>query len=207
MISVGGVASRIDPDAARSEARKILSGRRFRAEPVPRPLRGVLEWVGNRLNGIATFVADVLRPIPGPTWVALAVIGIVIAGLMFARLASRPGGRVNRRGTRLGAEAESSDDPDALEAAAAEAERSGDPSAALRLRFRAGLLRLDERGAIMFRPSLTTNEVRTLLGSETFEDLASVFEEVAYGERKAEADEVAEAREAWQRLLREERRA
>ena len=40
-----------------------------------------------------------------------------------------------------------------------EAERRGEHELALRLRFRAGLLRLDERGAIELRPSLPTGEV------------------------------------------------
>jgi len=196
----------IDPGAAREEARRILAGRRFRSEPVPRPLRGVLEWVGDRLNDLATFVADAVRPIPGPTWSALAAIALVIVVLLLARSVRRRDGRVRRRGPEARADRRAADDPDALEVAADEAERRGDLSMALRLRFRAGLLRLDGRGVIAFRPSLTTNEVRRLLGSETFEELAAVFEEVAYGEREAEPGEVAAARESWRCLLRDAER-
>lgn len=195
-----------DPAVLRAEARAILADRRFRSAPVPRPLRGVLEWVGDRLRGVADFVARALRPVPGPTWVALSVIAVVMAVLLFARFASRPGGRARRSGAAADAQLEMSEDPAVLEAAAADAERRGDLSWALRLRFRAGLLRLDERGAITFRPSLTTGEVRRLLGSETFEDLAAVFEEVAYGGRDARTEELAAAREAWPRLLLEARR-
>lgn len=206
ILFIGATAVKIDPAAAREEARKILAGRRFRSDPVPRPLRGALEWIGDRLRYLGNLIADALRPIPGPTWSALAVLAIVIAGLLLIRFVDRPARPARRKRVVRIVSAEESDDPEALEAAAAEAERRGDLSAALRLRFRAGLLRLDARGAITFRPSLTTGEVRRLLGSETFEELASAFEEVAYGERAAEPDEVDGAREAWQRLLSEAQR-
>ena len=60
-------------------------------------------------------------------------------------------------------------DPKTLERQADAAEASGDLEAALRLRFRAGLLRLDRRGAIEFRPSISTHEVRRAVRSEDFD--------------------------------------
>ena len=63
----------------------------------------------------------------------------------------------------------------------------GDLEAALRLRFRAGLLRLDARGAIEFRPSISTHEVRRALRSEDFDALAATFDDVVYGGRAAGA--------------------
>ena len=66
-----------------------------------------------------------------------------------------------RRASRRAAEAATAARrPRALERRAAEAEAAGDLEAALRLRFRAGLLRLDARGAIDYRPSISTREVR-----------------------------------------------
>ncbi len=73
------------------------------------------------------------------------------------------------------------EDPDELERAADAAERAGRLDDAVRLRFRAGLLRLGSRGAIRYRPSVTTGEVRRVLGSDTFDELARTFEAVAYG--------------------------
>ena len=73
----------------------------------------------------------------------------------------------------------------------------------MRLRFRAGLLRLGDRGAIEYRPSLTTSEVRALLGSDTFDHLAGTFEHVAYGGQPAEPPDVAEARTEWPRVVKE----
>ncbi len=98
------------------------------------------------------------------------------------------------------------EDPAAYEREADSAEAAGDLERAVRLRFRAGLLRLGQRGVIRYRPSLTTNEVRRLLGSETFDDLATRFEEVAYGGRDAEAADVRVARESWPRVLDDARR-
>ena len=91
------------------------------------------------------------------------------------------------------------EDPRALERRADAAEAAGDLEAALRLRFRAGLLRLDARGAIEFRPSISTHEVRRALRSEDFDALAATFDDVVYGGRAADAADVAEARERWPR--------
>jgi hypothetical protein len=99
---------------------------------------------------------------------------------------------------RAGARAET---PAALERRADEAERRGDHEDALRLRFRAGLLRLDARGAIAFRPSLQTGEVARALRSDAFDRLAADFDEVVYGARPATPDDVATARREWDRVL------
>ncbi|MDQ1521225.1 MAG: hypothetical protein QOI55_2298, partial [Actinomycetota bacterium] len=98
------------------------------------------------------------------------------------------------------------EDPAGLERLADDAERQGDLERALRLRFRAGLLRLDERGVIRYRPSLTTGEVRRLLGSATFDELAARFEEVAYGRDPAVPGDVATARSNWPRVVEDSTR-
>ena len=95
------------------------------------------------------------------------------------------------------------EDADALERAADAAERDGDLDRAVRLRFRAGLLRLGDRGAIRYRPSVTTGEVRRTLGSQRFDDLAGTFEAVAYGGRAAEGPDVDASRREWPRVLEE----
>jgi hypothetical protein len=94
-------------------------------------------------------------------------------------------------------------DPDALEREAEQAERDGDLERAVRLRFRAGLLRLDRARAIEFRPSLTTTEVSRAVRSAAFDELALTFEEVAYGGRAASGPDVEEARREWPALLAE----
>jgi hypothetical protein len=89
------------------------------------------------------------------------------------------------------------DDPRSLERRADAAEAAGDLDAALRLRFRAGLLRLDARGRIEYRPSISTHEVRRALHSEGFDRLAATFDDVVYGGRPADPGDVSAARERW----------
>jgi hypothetical protein len=93
------------------------------------------------------------------------------------------------------------EDPDVLEREADAAERAGDLERALRLRFRAGLLRLGQRGAIQYRSSVTTGEVRRTLRSEQFDDLARTFERVTYGGQEALPPDVETARRDWPRVL------
>ena len=92
-------------------------------------------------------------------------------------------------------------DPDALERDAERAEAAGDLNLAIRLRFRAGLLRLDRAGAIRYRPSLTSSQVAYTLRSRDFEELAARFDAVAYGGRTADADDVSDARDRWPRVV------
>jgi hypothetical protein len=197
---------RVDPDVARDDAAEILGGRRFRSDPAPRPLRGPLEWLGDRLRDLADAVGDTLRALPGPTWMALGAVALLLVALVVALLV-----RAHRRGggSRLfapgrgRAEPAARERPEELERQAAAAEAAGDLERALRLRFRAGLLRLDQRGAIRYRPSLTTGEVRRAIGSATFDDLARRFDEVAYGRDPAQPGDVDAARRDWPRVLEE----
>ena len=73
----------------------------------------------------------------------------------------------------------------------------------MRLRFRAGLLRLDARELIEYRPSLTTGEVADAVGSPTFERVGADFDAIAYGGRPAGEQDEAASREGWQRVLSE----
>ena len=42
----------VDPEEARRNAEEILQDRRFQSDPAPRPFRGVLQWIGDRLEPI-----------------------------------------------------------------------------------------------------------------------------------------------------------
>ena len=191
----------VDPDSARGTARDILDDRRFRHEPAPRPLRGPLEWLGRRLETVGDWIARALRPVPGWLWLglAIAVVAAVVARIIVVSRRRRvTGDRHGRFSPDLDAGIE---DPDALDRDADDAERRGDLERAVRLRFRAGLLRLGDRGAIAYRPSVTTGEVRRALGSDTFDELAQTFEGVAYGGRAAHPPDVDAARREWPRVL------
>ena len=197
-------AQQVDPDAARRAAQHILSDRRFHRDPAPKPLRGPLEWIGERLQSIASWIADILRPVPAFVWLtlALAIVAAVIARIVVVAKRRSVGAPISG-GRGYAFDGDESEDPAELERLAVDAERSGDLARAIRLRFRAGLLRLGERGVIAYRPSLTTSEVRRAIGSGTFDDLARTFERVAYGGQDADAPDVDAARRDWPRVLDE----
>jgi hypothetical protein len=197
-------AQQVDPVAARDAARDILSDRRFRSEPAPRPLRGVLDWIGDRLRPVVEWIGRVLGHVPGWVWLGLAFAAVLAIVARVVVGGNRR--RVTTAGSRDGKAArDRPEDPAALERAADEAERAGNLERALRLRFRAGLLRLGARGAIRYRPSVTTGEVRRALGSETFDELAGTFEAVAYGGQPAAPPDIDAARREWPHVLEKAR--
>lgn len=193
----------VSPDAARRDARSILGERRFRPARIPRPFAGALRWLGRQLEPIG----GALRPVGRffQTVEGLVVLGVLVvcAGVVVAYVIwSRRGARaapavVRRRGPQR------PDDPAQLERAADEAERNGDYAGAVRLRFRAGLLRLDAVGAIRLGPSSTSGNVGRRLRLRDFDDLARDFELVAYGDRPADTVVARAARERWTRVLDE----
>lgn len=193
------VAGQVDPDRARDQAREILGGRRYKPADVPRPFEGALEWLGDRLRPIGDFFSRITESLPGKIALAAVLAGVVaVVALLVARrrtAASATGGPGRRRSSDEQA------DPGRLEREADAAERRGDLDVALRLRFRAGLLRLDRAGAIHFRPSITTGQVARRLRLPSFDDLAITFDAVAYGGRHASATDLQSARAEWPRVL------
>lgn len=199
-----------DSAGLRQQARSILAERRFHSPRLPRPLHGFFAGLGKGLNSvvqaIGRFFAKLLKLVPGGgfvLWPVLAAL-VLLGALVLTRRSVRRRARAERaRESGRRAMAALADDPDELEVHAEEAGRAGDLDLALRLRFRAGLLRLDARKAIELRPSLTTGEVARTLRSPEFAGLASSFDEVAYGGRRARAEEVEAARTGWPRVLEE----
>jgi len=197
----------VDPDEARDRARDIVDG--LGPKDPPRPLRGLLEWIADGLRLLARPFARLFELLfewlPDPVaWllVALLALGAIWLVVRAARrrlvakpeAASRPQGR--------GAE-----DHRDLEHAASEAEARGDHALAVRLRFRAGLLRLDrEAHAIRYRPGLGNQDVRTALHQPRFDELADTFDRIAYGEAVADPDDSGDARRAWPEVVRAARR-
>jgi len=192
----------------RDEAREILSERRYRPPSVPRPFAGaigelsdVLAPVGRAIQRALDRVDDVLPGGRAVVWGLLAVLVLLVSGVVASRMVRRRGASAQVRAAAVAGRP--LEEPRELEHEADRAERNGDLKLALRLRFRAGLLRLDTRRAIDFRPSLSSGEVSERLHSPTFDGLAKTFDEVAYGGRPAEGGDVVAAREGWPRVLRE----
>lgn len=187
---------------AQDDARRILEGKRYNPAQPPRPLRGVLRRLGGWLRPIGDLVDGVRIPDWAKVILAVAVLGGAVAvavHLATRRKAVAVAGDTTTRARR----GRRQEDPAALEREADDAERRGDFDVAVRLRFRAGLLRLDTAGVVELRPSLTTGELRRRLHSEALRDLTSTFEAVAYAGEPADAEDVAAARRDWPRVLQE----
>lgn len=200
-------APAVDAAQARHAAEQVLDGRRFKPSRVPRPFAGILRTLGGWLEPVVEPFAGVWDRIMESVPAQLGVAGLVfaVALLIALRLIGRRSPDAIRRSRRIGVEGESLD-PDDLERRAAEAERAGDLDRAVRLRFVAGVLRLDEAGVVTYRSSLTTGQLRARLGHGTFAELAAAFDEIAYGGRPAGRDDVRAATEGWPRVLAEARR-
>ena len=176
---------------------------------MPGPFRHALE----RLAGWIAPVLDVIPAlddlVPGGrpvVWALLLLLAGGVAALLAGRtLRRRVTGAEARRAAAAPAAVE--EDPEALDRRAREAADRGDHELALRLGFRAGLARLDRRGVIELRPSLSTAAVARELHSPEFDRAAARFDEVVYGRRPAAAGDVAAAREAWSAVLAERRAA
>jgi Domain of unknown function (DUF4129) len=192
-----------EADVAREQARSILAERRFHRTELPRPFAGVLGWIGDRLRPVTDAVGRVADRMPGGSDTLWAVVGAAVAAvaavaaLQLAR--RRSGGPARAHAERVAAAA----GPGELERLADEAEERGDHESAVRLRFRAGLLRLDRLHVVPFRESLTSGEVARRLGSPEFDRLSRSFDEVVYGRRPPRPEDAEEAREGWRRVLAE----
>ena len=195
-----------DSGTARREAAHILSGPEFHAHPgrTFNPLGGVFRFIGRITSDVFSPVLRVLE-IPfralaryigttGALVLALAVLAVIVA-LVTTLIA--------RRRSRIGDEraadslARTAGNPEDLDRRAAEAERSGDLDRAVRLRFEAGLARLERRGLVSERATRTSGDLSASLGSPSFDRLASDLEAIVYAERPAVPDQVEASRALW----------
>jgi hypothetical protein len=200
----GGIAAP-SPQQARAAAKRILAGSRYHSHPLPRPLHGVLHTLGSWLDTIFSpvgrFIAHFFSAV-GPVWgglIAFALlVGVAAVGsLLLIRRRERTGGLSKRNVSG----AFKPEDPDDLDQLAGEAESSGDLSAAIRMRFRAGLIRLARRGYIDQQDTRTSSDLSAALVSNRFDRLAHDLEEIVYASRPASGEDVATAREFWPRVL------
>ena len=193
-----------DAADARREAEDILSDNRYEGTDVPRPFKGVLDDIGNWIENALEDVADALPGGDITLWsLSAALVLLLVLTLGSRTLRARAEAGAERR---LAAAMPERETPASLDRAADRAEREGDLETALRLRFRAGLLRLDARQAIAFRPSISTREVSRALRSPEFDQLAALFDGVVYGGDEATPQDLEASRRHWDAVLREARR-
>jgi hypothetical protein len=190
--------------AARQAARSILSEGRFHSSSVPDPLHGVLVRIGQLVDDPLSAVGRLFHRLgsvlPGGVagaWAAAAGLVIVLTG----------GLALHRARTRL-ANTETASEvahPLAgdLERAAERAEREGRWDEAVRLRFRAGILRLGELDGYRHTDATPNHSLARMLGSESFDQLTRRFDEIVYGGQEATSVDAEAQRRAWPELIAE----
>lgn len=190
--------------AARATARDILAQRRFQPTSVPAPLRDLRERIGEALVSLGRpferalrWLAERLPGGPPVLWALLATLVLATAALLAGRAGTPHDAERTVAGAALGGEHTSAA---RLRQEAERAERAGNLEEALRLRFRAGLVELDDREIIALRPALTNRELLDAVPSPTLAELVDGFEAVAYGGRPAAEQDLLSARDGWPRV-------
>ncbi len=198
----------IDPTEVSEQARLILSDPRY-AQDSPSLLERILGPVYDWLERIIAFVMETFTRLL--EWLsralntdAITLLGpiliVVVAAAGAWVLARRRARDIERRATierilKLGT------DPADLEARAVGADEAGDHTEAIRLRFVAGLLRLDAEGSIEFYPGLSNGTISDQLDNPTFDRLAAQFDQVVYGRKPASRDDSVQAAADWTTML------
>lgn len=194
-------------DEARERAGEVLDDDKFRSRDVPRPFRGPLEWLADRLRPVGRAADRVFGPavrwildLPGgPAILAVALIGATAA--LTGWLISRRSRSTSRSGAGGGLLVDAASDPEEMERRADAAEVDGDNALAVRLRYEAGLVRLVRAGRVELRPQTTASDAARQVDDPTMSRLTADFEEIVYGGRAATADDVTAARTGWVELL------
>jgi hypothetical protein len=196
---LGGLpASSVDRDEVDRVVASVLEAPKYERRTeglVDRLLRRLSAWLTSAVVRVAGWL--------GGNLVASVVAALVLAGVVTAVTLGLGRRRVRESDRRAVVERLLSlgPDPSELERQARHASELGDHGLAVRVRFVAGLLRLDEVGRIRFRPGLPTHRIREALADPEFDTLVQTFEEVAYGGRPATAADDDASRAGWDRLL------
>lgn len=196
------------PDDARELAKKILQEKRFQA-PEPSPIRRPLAWIGRQTSKLLRPISDawssLVSALGASPLLAVLVVLVVLAAVFFAvrrAAARRVGSFADPKSDVTNTEAI---DPAVLEREADAAASAGDHDRAVRLRFRAGLVRLTGLGRLP-KHEVTNGEARTQLREPEFEELADDFDEIVYGGREATETDSSDSQTRWPKLTGSSRR-
>jgi len=205
--------------SARQQARDILAKPPYKTTPAhtPRPLAGVLHALGRALNAVLggparwlyhhllLHIGHGFKVAFGGWWVVVVGVLAVGLGVTVGMVLIRRRARISAREVISGPFGRAVEDPDELDRRATTAEDSGDHETAVRLRFRAGLLRLQRRGVIVDQDAQTDRQLAARLRSPTFDTLAGRHELIVYARDPATELDCAAARAGWPRVLVEAR--
>ena len=200
--ATAGPSSSAAPVEARDAAKRVLDGRDYREPDVPKPFAGILGWLRDRLRPVGDFLSAVFEPIldlPGGSFLVGAIFVGVAALLTRVAVARRSKAAVTRRAG--GGLVDPTVDPSDLVGWAEEAEAAGDLTAAIRLRYEAGLLLLVRADRLVLRTETTAAGAARQVGDPVMDRLTAMFEEVVYGGRPATVADAAEARVGWTEIL------
>lgn len=197
-----------DADQLQRQARDILNEPRFHERRTPGPFRGVFrqlgEWLEPALAPIGRFFLRLFRVVADwwetPETRVVLVLAVVLLAIVLATAVIRRRSAVSIAGGGPGGGGKD-EDPAALERAADRAEAEGRFGDAVRLRFQAGVVRLQRDGKVRRGKSTPTRAIARQLKIAEFDRLGQTFDAVAYGGRDASADDAAEAKREWQRVL------
>jgi hypothetical protein len=182
---------------------------------LPRPFAGILHVIGTWLDKVFTplerWVHNLFHylsmslGIPGSyIWITLGVVVIAVATgvtAIYVRRSARLG--VEALSPHASASTEVGNNPEKLERLALQAENVGDYSTAVRLRFRAGLTRLEQLGLVRQQAVRTSSNIAAAIHSPTFSRLAWMFDNIAYGGMLASAKDAREASSDWMLVQQE----
>ena len=189
-------SSSADVAGARTAANDILTSGRYQSA---RPGENNPNWLESAIGWIIDHIPRPVKSLFGSreAWVLLGVIALVV---MIASAARHGRKRLTEPEAAGHASSPTANAPDLMRAAD-EAERAGDYSQAVRLRFAATVVDLRRIGVVASEQTTTAGMVRRALPGQEVSTLSRAFEQVAYAAAPASADDAAAARVGWSRVL------
>ncbi len=178
---MNAVGESADPSKARDLAQEILRQKRFQQPKPPRPTKKPFDWIVHRLGRFFHWLSlDTKGGVGAWFWPSVAGLAVLVAAVLIIR-AIRLRGRISRDPKTAARTAHESSA--ALQRQAEAASAAGDFVSSVRLRFRAGLAALDERGVLLGSDHRTNRVIAASLGDAAppFRQVANVFDALRYG--------------------------
>jgi Domain of unknown function (DUF4129) len=190
-----------NPDKARELAQEILRQKRFQQPKPSRAAKQPFSWIMHRIGRFFHWLSlDATGGVGVWFWPIVAGIAVLIATVLIVRTI-RLRGRMSRDpkiAARIAHESSAE-----LQRRAESASKSGDFLSSVRLRFRAGLAALDERGVLLGSDHRTNRMIAASLGDAAppFREVANVFDELRYGGLVPSRSHDDDARRLWTDIL------